>query len=702
MIYQGDGFVARGSWFELGTTSGSRGQIVQIPNNGGGSATVVPGVQIETAPGSGVYEWWPAVASANFTTTSITTDARARVVQNIGSAQIRIGSNGTNDIGRLPDSGCKIRIPNIILRQCTTGARATNAAPATVLSTRPEFLMGTGGKVDMENVLGDWAFDFSNASVLKLKNVACEAGIRIIHPVQKPILDSVCVTNISGSTTLSATLQLNNVLTGIDILSTVLSRPSNTMVLTVNSLGINAQDLNLLNIGIGSLQAAISLSTTSNSVLNNTKLVASAFTLATCNGVQITNTDYIHRMAGDTNNSGSVSIFSIGTSANVTVDGITFGAGGTISNTHPYGPVFATNGNTGLIKFRNMGTRTSPLNVGGNSSLYPQYIYSASAADNNIMLQRLYLTNVRTSMVNFGALNYNCLVENVYGGSVAQNITFSEDVIYRGLFSSNVGNSWNASGLGQGVNVADYFSSSTAGAIKFAFGQPQSATSSPFSEISVDPANALAGSSGFGVYLPTVGDYVVIETPWSLYAHTAFANAAVAYENVTNSGNLKTEYQLDTGSGYSGTWKLATGANLSGETLDPAVGIKMKVKVSCVTANNSNFIGRVRFDTASTSAAQIANLYPLDTVNLSFTGLQAGSEVRAYLGTDPATSVELAGVESTAGSTFSFTHDKGGQDGYLMIFALGYQPIRIPYTYKSTDDTILIQQVVDRNYSNPT
>jgi hypothetical protein len=85
---------------------------------------------------------------------------------------------------------------------------------------------------------------------------------------------------------------------------------------------------------------------------------------------------------------------------------------------------------------------------------------------------------------------------------------------------------------------------------------------------------------------------------------------------------------------------------------------------------------------------------------LEFTGLQAGSEVRAYTGTDPATSVEIGGVESS-GTSFSFSHTSGGVAGYFVVLSLGYIDINVPITYATANQSIPIQQQIDRQYSNP-
>ena len=92
------------------------------------------------------------------------------------------------------------------------------------------------------------------------------------------------------------------------------------------------------------------------------------------------------------------------------------------------------------------------------------------------------------------------------------------------------------------------------------------------------------------------------------------------------------------------------------------------------------------------------------TPTIEFTGLKVGTEIRAYLGTDPLTSTEIpgSGIESTSGTTHSFTHDVAGQNGYVMIFHTDYLPIKQDFTpYLAAVVSIPIQQTFDRQYYNP-
>ncbi len=56
--------------------------------------------------------------------------------------------------------------------------------------------------------------------------------------------------------------------------------------------------------------------------------------------------------------------------------------------------------------------------------------------------------------------------------------------------------------------------------------------------------------------MPTVGDQVVFESPYWIKGHTGFMNAVPVLATATIA-NFWIEYDIDTGSGYSGTWKTA-------------------------------------------------------------------------------------------------------------------------------------------------
>lgn len=88
-----------------------------------------------------------------------------------------------------------------------------------------------------------------------------------------------------------------------------------------------------------------------------------------------------------------------------------------------------------------------------------------------------------------------------------------------------------------------------------------------------------------------------------------------------------------------------------------------------------------------------------NSVSLTFTGLQANSEVRIY---DADTQTEVDGIENTSGSfTYTYNFEAGAEINYV-IFNLQYQPVTaFNFVLPSNNTSLPIQQVFDRVYNNP-
>lgn len=135
-------------------------------------------------------------------------------------------------------------------------------------------------------------------------------------------------------------------------------------------------------------------------------------------------------------------------------------------------------------------------------------------------------------------------------------------------------------------------------------------------------------------------------------------------------------------------------ASTNGSTGNEAIYVN--IATGTVTIN---LLGAATVPSIRTAGATV-NVVSSKQVTL--TGLVAGSEVRAYSGTDPATSVELAGTENLVGTTFNFSHSLDGVQGYIVVLSLQYLPVWLDITYSQAGDvTIPIQQRVERNYLNP-
>jgi hypothetical protein len=101
-------------------------------------------------------------------------------------------------------------------------------------------------------------------------------------------------------------------------------------------------------------------------------------------------------------------------------------------------------------------------------------------------------------------------------------------------------------------------------------------------------------------------------------------------------------------------------------------------------ANNESFIGTFTDANGTTTVTE-----------LTLTGLQSNSEVRVY---QAGTTTEIDGVENS-GTTFSTTTIESSVD--VVVFNVGYVPVRLLAVDTSSNVTLPIQQRIDRNYNNP-
>lgn len=691
----GTGVVFRGDWFYLGETTGTPGQILQVPTNGGGSGTHCSAVEIETAPGSGVFEWYPAMVpngtTRGFHVNVLGTDIRSKFVQYLGNGQVRIGSDGTNNVGFTPASGCKIRVPNIFLRGTSSANRTVNLS-YTSPTSRVNCGAGTYSKIDIEFVDTNASISGAGAGhTRRYVNCAIEgSGVIGLTALTPGFANNVCLgANFAYANSESLNINGNNGCVASKIKA---FNASDSVVCAVTGgTGFTVSDLE-----VGALKVRTSSAThatvAGSLTITNLSLIGTGISFNGANNVNVYNTDYCDRFLGTTNSTGGQAVFSLGSAGatNLLIEGLTFGKNGSIDGVHPYGALIANSASaSSFVTMQNIGTRQNPLSCGSSASDFPQGLFSGAIP--NFTGKRIYVAAKRSGTSLFNA-SQNLLLENVYFGANPWTINHSSNGRIKGCFNTSPST---ASTAFFDCNYLDFFISDTAGRVLLYCSGPEQLQG--LVESSFGPKSGFNASGGISFIDDNTG-YVIFEMPYFAIGHTGFVNAS---PSLGYTGSLPTlEYQIDTGSGWNGTWLVLNGANLSSHTIDPTTGFKLKVKVLSTSTSASTFTS-ILLQTTTSLAAQTDNLYPLSTATLSFEGLQPGSEVRAYVGTDPATAVEIGGVESTSGSIFSFTHSAAGQQGYIMIFALGYQPIIIPRTYQSTDSTLLIQQVVDRNYVNP-
>ena len=259
-----------------------------------------------------------------------------------------------------------------------------------------------------------------------------------------------------------------------------------------------------------------------------------------------------------------------------------------------------------------------------------------------------------------------------------------------------------------GQIALDYFSSTTTGNLAFTFREPSTLDNSVGS-IAITGNYFWDRKGRLGLYDGAVATY---EMPYYAKGHTGFSGDVTIHKSNTSanhgvnslSGNVTLEFQYDLndGNGYNGSWlSAATASNLTGITINPANGIKVKWKLSNNDGQTRTFNGLL-LETTTTLAAQEDNLWPIDQnlVNFTLTGLQANTEVRVYL---TGTTTELFGVENS-GTTFTnqYLHTGSNFGVDIVVHHQQYEAIRLEnIVLTATAASIPIQQQFDRQYSNP-
>lgn len=550
-------------------------------------------------------------------------------------------------IGYIPPSGLRTRVPNIFLRQCATGTRATNAAPNATITTRPEFITTSAGAIDIEYTYGDWYFNFLQPYSVHLDHSATFDSILIqecataldINDTSLSMYGALdinalnCASNFAGGTIANCTLVRGNTPGSSD----------HAIVIT------SCKDLELINVKGGILQFArstgYSFVITSCNNVSLTRCVSTNSTtisLVTSKDITITDLNWVDRYMGITNATVASYCVTIGAGiVNTMIDGITFGYGGIVSDVHPYAGLvsFTATVNTTI---RNVGSRSAMLS-GGSIPLWRMGILFVTGGNNDtVKIQRIYIESLTTRTGILTELNTDTgiTMESVFNyqytttAGVVTNYTVTPlflDATHKGIGAAL--NSVTAQVSVYGTHWMDLFTTDTVGRVVAIMNEPTAATAA-YSSLSI------AGLGGFTsagtLSLQAVNDEYILECPYWILGHTGLSNTTptvsgtnVTYVSGPDYGNHDIYYQIDTGSGWNGSWNDLTGANLSAETIS-ATGFRLKFRILCDTAATNNAVSFIRIDTVTSVSAQTDNLYSLDLATLTIDNPVLGSSYEVY------------------------------------------------------------------------
>jgi hypothetical protein len=676
-----------GAWFELGTTSGASNQTVQIPNNG--LTCWHPGVFIETAASSGVFEFYP---NNGLNTTTGTDSTRGKCVWIDNTGLVRIGNSGAATNGFTPASGLRIVIGNVFFNNAVTTLTA-NTIPNATVATRYDFTTSGGGVVNIDKCSMMWYLSCSQAYSVTVTNSGFSDSILLSEVATAMTLTKVGVGNKPTTALVANPLTLTYCYAGGTFTDCVWWKSSGAAAGVTNTYQDIAgftfvRDKQIQGVIRGiATSHAMSVTRAVNCTWTNPTIVQGSIQLITCNGITITDTVYCDAVSGTTVTTYAMYVFNVSSNTiNCTFSGLTF----PVTNTHPYTAILIGASGCNNIKLRNIGTYAAPLTMGSANACGLVYTLGTSCSD--FKIQRVYVANTRTGIMTGDNSCIRVTEESVWG-DYADAVDVMAILNHKRKGMGGTG-AVTAQTAVYGTHFSDGHTSTTAGRIAILMNESNALTTAQ-----VTLTNGSAFTSAGGLYMPTIGMTATFETPDYIIGHTGFSATAGTMAGGTV-GNYRFEYSIDKNDG--GGWSALTASAYTAATLATAMnaitgisavnGFKLRLKVSTTTGNTTAITSFYMLTTSTTTTQ--AYQYPLDTNTLTLTGLVSGSDV--VINTN-GTNTTVGEVDA-GGTTFAWVFS-GAQTVDIKVMKAGYMPHQVyAYVLTAADASLPIAQVVDRTY----
>lgn len=682
----------RGEWFELQSTTDGSGSLSLGDYE---SAAYIPCLWIETSPGSGVYnKWLQAIRLTNLDITKMgnTGEFGNYFIHNSGDTSITFG-DGTN--GARPVSGCKVRVSNLIIATgdstVTTDVDYGTAVASwcTINTTAsPEFIMDKVSLSGCELIV-------SNASGVDIANSCWLGDADIVDSKSSISVDNCGYTpwpDPSDTENRSATLTVSEQ-ANIAILNDLSSISYNGSNLTSNG------NIEISNCNIKTRRSvpSINLSAGSYARIDNCLCYGGRVQISIFTDVEVNGLIYAPSVEATSSlNDNLGAVYLANGASGVILENISFDPNAAAYNNYI---VYSTSSSN--ITIKNCGTQASPI----SEPILNFIFFNTNSKD--IVVANCHTSGNTDDFARYADTANKCVLQNVSGSDGENNNAEGINSQIKGaqIIDNSITQQWVnhvAVGAVDSLTYDSFDPDGLNGLVGFRFNKQ-----SLRNVWSINAGSPFFSDEGT-LYMRTVGDQVIGEFDYFILGHEAFANVIPRFRRtgiITTpiDTNITVEYDLDTGSGYSGTWKVATGANLSAETLSPSTGFKIKVRLTTTAADDLNYMNALAFETTTTQASIDANHYPIRpvTYTLKLTGLKNPSEVRVY---EAGTTTEVAGQENVTSGTFSYTYDPNDLNSNtvdIVIHSLNYQYQKIKDLDISTgSNTIPISQRVDRQYEN--
>lgn len=679
------------AWFDLGTTNGTRGQIIPCPTTATVASTF-PGVWIETSAGSEVYEPYASVGDVVPLATHRTDASMKVITQTTGG--IRIGNDGTNGVFYLPPTGCRVRIPATILTTCnrTASGSGPRVLPGANLTTRQRLVTSGAGYVDMRGAVIQWYMHLSQAFFVKYKSCALSDTMPLLK-IASPLDVDDCIVAPTAAQANTA-LDIASCFAGGTIQNSVFNRFNLTNYVAVlnyvTGVTFSGNTFRSGTLRGGSTGVITSTQAVNCEFNNQTHIGGRGLFIGPQNCIFSGISYYDHTLTTTTSASRPASALELASGGNGNViEGIAV----PIPANGPYTALITLNAcyNT-LIK--NIGTNYStPLALDASVTGYG---VNGGGNNDGITIKRMYLSNTRTGPYVFTNSDTNVLMEHVAG-----DVSDTSTIAALNCLAKNCLLTPATTGQGSvyGTHWNTIFTSETAGFVEILCNEPTASSSAQCRQVAGSPQFNSSGQ----VLLTKLGDSVIWEMPYFAVGYTSFANLAptimgtnVIYWTDGRWGNHDIHFQVDTGSGYGGVWLPLRAADLIAQTFNSTVGFKLMIRATCGWGNAGNALTNLRIALTTTQADRDTKLYPLSVNTVTFTGLPTGCDAVALTA---GTTTVLDQQNELAGTTYSFTYE-GTPTIDVGFIKPGYIPRYIRnLPLGSTDTSIPVAMTADRNYA---
>jgi len=505
----------------------------------------------------------------------IATDNRGQYFHSNGSGTLTFAKrDATYNAGLKPPSGCRVRIPNVILSSANAGVYSRNVISAT-LATRYEITSLNSGVLNLRYAVANWYVTAATGPAsITFENSSFASAIGAMTNIGSLITISNCAVGHSRRTLALTVLSFTNCFSGAVITDSVFARviqAANGVLMSMTVCKDFLFERCRFENG-GSHNGTPHTRTTCRTLgatncdiitFNDCTMIGGGLNYDTVNNTIITNMRYADVIVGETL-AVAESFASLTTCDTFIVNGLY--AVSDLTNVHPYGTIVTANTACNNIELNNLGTIALPfcgsVNAIGN-------IANLATTTTNVTMRRVYAANTRsTPIANVNTIQ-NLILNNVWGGAAISQSWLAVNVLAKGCRWTNPGTVQNTV---YGVHWEDAFVSDTDGRLMISANEPISTTTD---QCSFNFGLGAGFTATGGISLPSLTDTVTWTMPYYALAHTSIANFTSAvftnpwFVTGVNVQYLEFEYQIDTGSGF-GSWKFLfnqTRRGASGGTL---------------------------------------------------------------------------------------------------------------------------------------